>query len=349
MNRKSLGVGLIGAGPVAQAIHVPTLLRLRDRFAVRSVMDVDAVVGAAVAARVGCRSTTSVDELLEDPAVDVVAICSPDRFHAAQVLQAIQAGKRAVLCEKPFATSVAEAKAIAAAGAAAGVPVFVGAMHTADPAWLAAQRAWANLPETAHTIRSRIVLPQNKRYEDWATELLGRPVGRAQDLSDPAVQAAMFVNGTLGLAIHNLPLVRAFLPDFDTVRVEHAQFIEPFGYLAVLRAGDRLVQLTGLIHNRWNPQWTFEAFASEASLHIDFTPSFVHAGSGVATLRTPEAATIYGPYPMNGYQAEWERLADAVDGDAGVVPPLRSLIDDITFALDIADQAAAIIVQEKAA
>lgn len=349
MNRKPLGIGLIGAGPVAQAIHVPTLLRLRDRFAVRSVMDIDAAIADAVAGRVGCRSTTSIDELLEDPTVDVVAICSPDRFHATQVIQAIRAGKRAVLCEKPFATSVAEAKAIAEAGAAAGVPVFVGAMHTADPAWLTAQRVWGDLPETTHTVRSRIALPQNKRYEDWATELLGRPAGRPQDLSDPVVQAAMFVNGMLGLASHNLPLVRAFLPDFAAVRVEHAQFIAPFGYLAVLRAGERQVQLTGLIHGRWNPQWTFDALAPDASLHIDFTPSFVHAGSGVATLRTSEVATVYGPYPRNGYQSEWERLADAVNGAADVAPPLQSLIDDITFVLGIAEQAAAIITREKAA
>jgi predicted dehydrogenase len=35
----------------------------------------------------------------------VVPICSPHRFHAPQVTAACRAGKRAVLCEKPFAMS----------------------------------------------------------------------------------------------------------------------------------------------------------------------------------------------------------------------------------------------------
>jgi hypothetical protein len=80
---KPLGVGIIGAGPVTQAIHLPTLASLGDRLKVVHIMDVNAEVGALVASRTGARSTTSVQTLLEDPEVDVVAICSPGQFHAA--------------------------------------------------------------------------------------------------------------------------------------------------------------------------------------------------------------------------------------------------------------------------
>ena len=74
---KPLGVGIIGAGPVTQAIHLPTVATLGDRLQVVHIMDVNAEVGALVASRTGARSTTSVQTLLEDPEVDVVAICSP--------------------------------------------------------------------------------------------------------------------------------------------------------------------------------------------------------------------------------------------------------------------------------
>jgi hypothetical protein len=222
-------------------------------------------------------------------------------------------------------------------------------MHTFDPAWRAALAAWPDLAGETHTVRSRIVLPKNTRYEDWATELLGRPSGRPADLRDPQVRAAMFVDGILGLATHNLPHVRAFLPEFEKVRVEHAEFLEPWGYLALLSAGERIVQLTGVIHERWNSQWSFEAIGSRASLHMEFTPSFVHAASAVAKLRTGELTTVLGPFPANGYQAEWEQIWDAVHGDVSAVPPLQTLIDDLMFAVDIAEQSAALISRERAA
>ena len=48
-------------------------------------MDLDEGVARSVAARTGARSTTDVQVLLDDPAVDVVAVRSPHQFHAEQV------------------------------------------------------------------------------------------------------------------------------------------------------------------------------------------------------------------------------------------------------------------------
>jgi myo-inositol 2-dehydrogenase / D-chiro-inositol 1-dehydrogenase len=57
---RPLGVGVIGSGPVTQAIHLPTLATLTDRLRVRHVMDVDAGVAEEVAARTGARASTTV-------------------------------------------------------------------------------------------------------------------------------------------------------------------------------------------------------------------------------------------------------------------------------------------------
>src|SRR5690348_14645928 len=105
MVAERLGVGFVGAGPVTQAIHLPTLARLTELFQVTHVTDISKDVAATVAARVGARWSTSIEELLGDPLVDVVAVCGPHQFHAAQVIAACRAGKKAVLCEKPFAMS----------------------------------------------------------------------------------------------------------------------------------------------------------------------------------------------------------------------------------------------------
>jgi len=55
------------------------------------------------------RATGDYRELLGDPAVDAVHICTPDDLHFPMAMAALAAGKH-VLCEKPLATSVAEAR-----------------------------------------------------------------------------------------------------------------------------------------------------------------------------------------------------------------------------------------------
>jgi predicted dehydrogenase len=334
-----IGVGILGAGPVTQAIHLPSLARLGHLLEVRHIMDVDPLVAEAVAGRVGTNFSTSMEELLADPAVDVVAICSPHQFHAAQVIASCRAGKKAVLCEKPFAMSGEEAASISAVSAETGVPIIVGAMHTFDPGWLGAQEAWGDLPGQVHTVRSSIVLPPNPRFEDFATEIVGRVPGQARDVTDPEVMKAMMTGGVMGLAIHDLPLVRRFAPDFAAVEVLHAEIVRPFGYVISLRAGNVAIELRAAMNSTWEPAWEFEAIGDDAALRIDFTPSYVHAGSATARIRTAGKTTVLGPFGHNGYEGEWRKLAELASG-TGTPPSAETLIHDLEFALAIAQAAA---------
>jgi len=334
-----LGVGILGAGPVTQAIHLPTLARLTDMFRVVSIMDVDADVARSVAARVDARDTTDMSAVLDDADVDVVVVCSPHHIHAEQVIAACRAGKKAVLCEKPFATTTEQAEAIAAVSAETGVPILVGAMHTFDPGWLAAKAHWGELPERARFIRSSIVLPPNPRYEDFATEVITRPSFPPPDYGNPDVVAGMVRGGVLGLAIHDLPLVRAFLPHYDDIDLLSAEVERPGGYSILLRSGDRLAEVHAVTSKNWAPNWAFHVFSDEQLLDIEFTPSYVQAGGAVAQLTTAERKTTFGPADYNGYEGEWRELAEVA---RGAEPETQSadLIADLTFALNIADLAA---------
>jgi predicted dehydrogenase len=339
---RPLGVGILGAGPVTQAIHLPALARLQDILEVRNIMDVDPAVASSVAARVGASASTSMEALLADPAVDVVAICSPHQFHAAQVIAACRAGKKAVLCEKPFAMNAEEAAGISAVSTETGVPIVVGAMHTFDPGWLAAEQNWGGLPEQVHTIRSSIVLPPNARFEDFATEIVTRPAAGQPDYTDIEVIKNALRGGIMGLAIHDLPLVRRFTPDFAGIEVLQVFHVRPFGYAVSLRTPTRTIELRAVMNSTWKPEWTFEAIADDAALHIDFTPSYVQAGSAVATLsrRNGNETSTFGPYGHNGYEGEWRELAELARGTRRA-PSAQTLIDDLTFALAIADATAA--------
>jgi myo-inositol 2-dehydrogenase / D-chiro-inositol 1-dehydrogenase len=341
-----LGVGFLGAGPVTQAIHLPTLARIGGLFRIEHVTDVNAEIAASVAARVGARHSTSVEALLDDAAVDVVAVCSPHQFHADQVIAACRAGKRAVLCEKPFAMSGDEASRIAEVSAETGVPIVVGAMHTFDPGWRAAAASWGDLPEACHTIRSSIVLPPNPRFEDLATEVLTRPDWLPADQTDVEVRAGIVHGGVMGLAIHDLPLIRALLPRIDDLEVQAAVPLFPFGYQILATAGGRRIELHGAVTATWQPSWVFEAYSDDQVLEAEFTPSYVQAGSAVSTLRSPAETRTFGPAPFNGYEGEWREIA-AIVNDQAPAPDLAGLIDDLRFALALADQAARIVRRAK--
>lgn len=342
MAKQRLGVGFIGGGPVTQAIHLPTLARLSEDFEVVRIFDVNAEIAAGVAARVGATSGTDLESLLADPRVDVVAVCSPHAFHADQVAAACRAGKKAVLCEKPFAMTEQGAQETAAVAEQTGTPLVVGAMHTFDPAWLFTVANWGDLPDTCTAIRSTIVLPPNPRFEDLATEVITRPGHTTLDLSGVETQASLVHAGVMGLAIHNLPLVRALLPDHRDLQVLSAHVVAPFGYQIVAVAGGRRLELHAVMSATWRPEWLFEAVAPDRVARIQFTPSYVHAGSGVATLHTPGRAVTYGPATHNGYEGEWRAIAAIVRGEQPV-PPVQPLVDDLSFAVALADAAAAAV------
>jgi predicted dehydrogenase len=337
-----LGVGLIGAGPVTQAIHLPALATMPEAFQVTHVMDVDQSLAGQVAARAGDGVAASTDyrRVLDDPAVDVVAVCSPHQFHAGQVTAACEAGKRAVLCEKPLATTLDEAEQIAGVARRSGVPVIVGTMHAYDPAWQAARDHWGDLADTVTLVRSAIYIPSNDEFVGLSTELAAPPAALPApgDLADPRVRAGVLRGGILGLAIHNTPLVRQLLPTVD--QVLDARPVTPFGYRITIRSGPRTAHLLALLPGQWSPQWTFDAWGARDRLHVEFPPSYVLAGSATAEIRGRRWGS-----PVNGYQAEWRHLADVVAGTAAPLFSADDSVADLRYALAIADGAADLLLK----
>ena len=99
-------------------------------------MDIDQErANAAVAAACdGARVFADADDLIADPDVDAILIASTDRTHADITIACIEAGKP-VLCEKPLATTVADAERVLRAELATGRRlVQVGFMREYDQA-----------------------------------------------------------------------------------------------------------------------------------------------------------------------------------------------------------------------
>ena len=134
MNDGIVNVGVIGTGMIG-SLHAGILSGRKNGARVVAVMDLDGDRAAVAAADCGgARVFADADALIEAADVDAVLIASPDAFHAKGALACIAAGKL-VLCEKPMATSRADAERILRAEIAAGRRmVQVGFMREYDRA-----------------------------------------------------------------------------------------------------------------------------------------------------------------------------------------------------------------------
>lgn len=125
-------VAVIGAGRIGR-LHAEHLAwRLPEA---RLVAVVDPRLEVAQACASACRAERAVAdyrEVLEDPAVEAVIICSATDTHAAIIAEAAAAGKH-IFCEKPIAHDLAAIDRALAAVEAAGVLFQVGFNRRFDP------------------------------------------------------------------------------------------------------------------------------------------------------------------------------------------------------------------------
>ncbi|MCM5557281.1 Gfo/Idh/MocA family protein [Pleomorphomonas sp. JP5] len=131
--------GLVGCG-IMGADHARILRSDIAGAELVAVHDKDRGRAERVAAD-GCKIHADPGQLIADPAVDAVIIASPDATHAPLTRAAIALGKP-VLCEKPMATSLDEARGIVDAEVAGGRQlVQVGFMRRFDPGYRAMRAA----------------------------------------------------------------------------------------------------------------------------------------------------------------------------------------------------------------
>ena len=156
-----INIGFIGVGGRCQQ-HIDVVLRMKEQgkgiepYAVCDVWDGEADKGGKDAAgkykgqgllpsakRCGiplddkARVTKDFRVILDNKEVDVVAIATPDHWHARQSIDAMMAGKD-VYCEKPMTKTIAEAQAVVDTWKKTGRVMSVGVQSMADPTWLKA-------------------------------------------------------------------------------------------------------------------------------------------------------------------------------------------------------------------
>jgi predicted dehydrogenase len=116
-------------------IHTPGfigLLKSRPEVRVKYVWDHNSDRATKRANELGARPSLSVGEVMEDPGVQAVVICSETRGHA-ELVAAATAAKKALFVEKPLGMNAKESHAMAAQIEKAGVPFTTGYFMRTDP------------------------------------------------------------------------------------------------------------------------------------------------------------------------------------------------------------------------
>ena len=127
-----LNVGVIGAGRIGK-VHAETIaFRLPEAAAV-AITDINREAAERVAKQCGIPHVAgSAAEILADPKIDAVLICSSTDTHAELVVEAAQAGKH-IFCEKPVDLTLARIDRALAAVDKAGVKLQIGFNRRFDP------------------------------------------------------------------------------------------------------------------------------------------------------------------------------------------------------------------------
>ena len=233
-------VAVLGLGAVAQAVHLPLLDRLGDRFSIAAIADLSPTLVASIGDRFRVPEHSrfvGLDDLLTADRIDGLLVLTSGS-HGSAILAGLERGW-SVFAEKPLAWTLAEADLIAASLAADPArKLQVGYMKLYDPAVVRAlAAARGDLHEDGsgrsaglgpvRSVEVTVLHPSSERQlaharllppqRDAPTEIL-EPLRAEEDrLRTVAVGGTdvgrLYSDVVLGSIVHDLALIRAFAGD----------------------------------------------------------------------------------------------------------------------------------------
>ena len=125
---KTMKVAVIGCGTIANAAHIPAYMK-NPEAEIKYFCDIIPERAEKAVKEYGC-GTAVVDyhDVLKDPEVVAVSICTPNNMHPVIAIDAMRAGKH-VLCEKPAARTWPEVQEMLAVQRETGMMLNIGVVN----------------------------------------------------------------------------------------------------------------------------------------------------------------------------------------------------------------------------
>jgi len=191
-------VGVIGCGNIACVRHIPEYLA-NPHATIVGYCNRTPERAQELAEAHGGRAYITVDELLDDPSIDAVSICTSNATHAPYAIKALETGKH-VLVEKPLATSIEDCEAMVARARATGRTLMVCQNQRLERAHLSA-RHLVRSGAIGHVLTFRTSFGHSGP-ETWS-------VGGKRPWFFDANEASMGAMGDLG--VHKTDLIQFLL------------------------------------------------------------------------------------------------------------------------------------------
>ena len=140
MKKNHLNMGVIGAGVIGK-VHAEHLAYRLPEVSLLSIADIyyDAAKTLAERLRVP-KASADYHDILNDPAIDAIAICSSTDTHAQIICEAAQAGKH-IFCEKPISYDLQKIDEALAIVERNGVKLQIGFNRRFDPNFARVRKA----------------------------------------------------------------------------------------------------------------------------------------------------------------------------------------------------------------
>ncbi len=209
--------GIIGCGAIAQRRHIPECAA-NPASKVAAIADPVKERVEEIAAKYSAKAYTDYKEMLKDPNVDAIVVAGPNTLHASQSIEALNAGKH-VLCEKPMATTRADAQAMIDTSKKTGKYLMIGLNQRLMPPHVCAKEILKS-GKLGKVLAFRTAF-KHPGPEGWAIE-------GAKSWFFKKGQASMGVTGDLG--VHKADLLRWLLGQ---------EFTEVGGFISTLDKKDQ--------------------------------------------------------------------------------------------------------------
>ncbi|WP_224814199.1 Gfo/Idh/MocA family protein [Hasllibacter sp. MH4015] len=230
-----IGIGLIGGGYMGKA-HAVAMAAVGAVFdtGLRPQLEMVAASNAASASRYRdaygfARSSGDWRDVVADPGVDAVVIASPQATHR-QIAEAAFAAGKPVFCEKPLGASLDDAKAMAQAAEASGLPNMIGFNYVRTPATQFVRKllqdgaigdvTWFRGEHTEDFLADPD-LPAN-----WRTS--GRANGCMGDLSPHMINCALALMGPIAELSARIETIHPMRGGVEVDNDDHAQMMVRF-------------------------------------------------------------------------------------------------------------------------
>jgi predicted dehydrogenase len=164
---KMINAGVVGLGRSGWGIHVKMLRNLTDKYRIAAVADPDEKRRKEAKDEFNCKTYSGFDDLAIDPDIELVVVANPSHLHADCSIKALKAGKH-VVCEKPFATSLADADRVIETAGETGKVLAPFQNRRYDPGFLQVRKV-IDSGKLGRIVTIKLTWQNFSRRWDWQT------------------------------------------------------------------------------------------------------------------------------------------------------------------------------------